>query len=251
MADPALALIVDDEPDARALLELRLADAGFAVASAPSGPGGLKMAYERHPDAIILDVMMPEMDGFEVCRRLRQQTDAVIVFVTCKGRTEDIITGLHAGADDYLVKPYRHKELLARLEACLRRRGDSDGTDDRQGDQKARLIIDSERRLVTVNDEPAVQLSPREFELLEFMAKNSGHVLSHNAILANVWGPDYIGASELVKQFIYRLRTKLEPEPSNPQHIMTVRGAGYFLEGDTQLASSRGRTSGAGDRHDR
>lgn len=251
MTDPALALIVDDEPDTRALLELRLADAGFDVASAPSGPGGLKLAYERHPDAIILDVMMPEMDGFEVCRRLRQQTDAVIVFVSCKGRTEDIITGLHAGADDYLVKPYRHKELLARLQAALRRRDRSSASEDQQAQEEPALTLDPERRLVSVDGQAAVQLTAREFELLEFMAKNSGHVLRHNAILANVWGADYIGASELVKQFIYRLRSKLEPDPSNPQHILTVRGSGYILEVDAELVVSRDRPAGAAHEDDR
>lgn len=244
MAYSARVLIVDDEPNARAVLEMRLADEGFEVTLAPSGHDGLRLAYECHPDAIILDVMMPGMDGLEVCRRLRELTDAVILFVSVKGNTEDIVAGLHAGADDYVLKPYRYKELLARLEACLRRRENSKASGIRLASGEAVLSTDPERRLVFVEDGRSVQLTPREFEVLEFMAKNSGRVLSQDAILANVWGPEYIGERELVKQFIYRLRSKLEPNPSDPEHIVTVRGSGYVLEEDTRPAPFR-RGAGA------
>lgn len=226
-------LIIDDELRSLELLGMHLRNDGFAVETATSGNAGLKLAYETHPDAVVLDVVMPGLDGFEVCRHLRAMTDAVILIVSVKGESKDVIQGLHAGADDYVVKPYNYRVLLARLTACLRRRIDSSPAPVRLAQGDAVLIADPTRRLIFINDGRTVQLTPKEFELLKYLVLNRGRVLSPEAILANVWGPGYIGDRHIVKQFIYRLRSKLEPDPANPEFIITVRGSGYALEEDT------------------
>jgi two-component system alkaline phosphatase synthesis response regulator PhoP len=227
-------LIIDDEYKTLEILGMRLSQDGFEVTTATSGEAGLKLAYEKHPDAILLDVIMPGMDGFKTCRRLREVTDAVIMLVSVKGDSDDVIRGLHSGADDYIVKPYNYLELLARLYACLRRRSDSKLPPLRLQRGEAVLITDPSRRLVFVNDGRSVQLTPKEFELLRYLVKNKGRVLSADAILSNVWGLEYKGERDLVKQFIYRLRNKLEVEPSEPEYIVTVRGSGYAFEEDTR-----------------
>jgi two-component system response regulator MtrA len=227
-------LIIDDELRTLELLGMHLRNDGFAVETASSGNAGLKQAYETHPDAVILDVVMPGLSGFEVCRHLRTMTDAIIMIVSVKGESKDVIHGLYAGADDYIVKPYNYQVLLARLTACLRRRIDSSPSPVRLAQGDAVLIADPTRRLIFINDGRVVHLTPREFELLKYLVLNRGRVLSQEAILANVWGPDHISQNHLVKQFIYRLRSKLEPDPANPEYIITVRGSGYALEEDTR-----------------
>ena len=227
-------LIVDDDFKTLELLSIRLHQDGFDVTTATSGEMGLKLAYETHPDAVLLDIKMPGMDGLQVCRRLREVTDAVIMFVTVRGNREDIIRGLDMGADDYIVKPYRYHELLARLLACLRRRTDSNLPPLRLQRGEAVLIADPSRRLVFIEDGRSVQLTPKEFSLLKYLVKNRGKVLSADEILTNVWGLEYQGERDLVKQFIYRLRNKLEPDPSHPEYIVTVRGSGYAFEEDTR-----------------
>lgn len=227
-------LIIDDEYKTLELLGLRLQNDGFEVLKAISGTIGLKLAYESHPDAIILDVHMPGLDGFEVCRRLRTMTDAIILFVTVRSMSEDVVRGLYAGADDYIVKPFNYQELLARLTACLRRRSEARLAPVRLEQGEALLIADPSRRLVFINDGRSVQLTPKEFDLLYYLVKNRGRVLSAEAILANVWGLGYDGERDLVKQFIYRLRSKLEADPSKPEYILTIRGSGYTFEEDTQ-----------------
>jgi DNA-binding response OmpR family regulator len=235
----ARVLIVDDEYKTLELLGMRLQQDGFEITTASTGEAGLKLAYETHPDAILLDIMMPGMDGFKACRRLREVTDAVIILVTVKGDSDDVIRGLHSGADDYLVKPYNYLELLARLHACLRRRADAKLPPLRLQRGEAVLITDPSRRLVFVNDGRSVQLTPKEFDLLRYLVQNRGRVLSADAILTNVWGPEYKGERDLVKQFIYRLRNKLEVEPSEPEYIVTVRGSGYAFEEDTRPRKRR------------
>ncbi|HEY46584.1 MAG TPA: response regulator transcription factor [Anaerolineae bacterium] len=227
-------LIIDDEYKTLEILGMRLSQDGFEVTTATTGEAGLKLAYETHPDAILLDIIMPGIDGFKVCRRLREVTDAVIMLVSVKGDSDDVIRGLHSGADDYIVKPYNYLELLARLYACLRRRADAKLPPLRLQRGEAVLITDPSRRLVFINDGRSVQLTPKEFELLRYLVKNQGRVLSADAILSNVWGPEYKGERDLVKQFIYRLRNKLEADPSKPEYIVTVRGSGYAFEEDTR-----------------
>ncbi|HHH83675.1 MAG TPA: response regulator transcription factor [Chloroflexi bacterium] len=223
-------LVVEDDAMIRQLLSMKLSKDGFQVFAAESGPEALRLAYKHHPAAIILDIMMPGMDGFEVCRRLREMTDAVIIFVTAKGRTEDVITGLQTGADDYLTKPYDYRELAARLVAALRRREADRPSPLLRAAGEFLWLADPARRLVFLDDGTTVQLTPREFAILQFLVRNQGQVMSPDAILAHVWGPEYIGDRHLVKQYIYRLRKKLEPDPSKPRNILTIPSAGYLFE---------------------
>jgi DNA-binding response OmpR family regulator len=207
---------------------------GFEALCATGGAEGLRLAQQERPDGIILDIMMPGMHGYEVCRRLRQITDAVIVFVSVKGTTADIVRGLHLGGDDYVVKPYTYEELSSRLLACLRRRKAGSLPPIYKASREVMLVTDPDRRLVFINNHET-QLTPTEFQVLKYLLKNQGKVLSTDAILANAWGPEYIGERELVKQFIYRLRAKLEQDPSTPKYIQTVRGAGYVFEANGLL----------------
>jgi DNA-binding response OmpR family regulator len=232
-------LIIDDELKTLELLAMRLAEDGYLVERASTGEQGLRMAYGFHPDIILLDVIMPGMDGLQVCQQLRVMTDAVILFVTVRGRTEDVVRGLRAGADDYIIKPYKYEELRERIKACMRRRKETTLPPLRLARGEAILKADPARRLVFLNDGSSVQLTPTEFELLEYLINNQGRVLSADAILANVWGPGYSGEHQLVKQFIYRLRSKLEPDPSDPEYILTVRGSGYTFEEDTKPGARR------------
>jgi DNA-binding response OmpR family regulator len=234
MPNPTRILVIDDDVMLANLLCMLLEKDGFQAFSANSGAEGLRLARQENPDAIVLDVMMPGMHGYEVCRRLRNITEAVIVFVSVKGTTPDIVRGLHLGADDYVVKPYTYEELSSRLLACLRRRKAGSLPPVYKASRDMMLVTDPDRRLVFINNHET-QLTPTEFQVLKYLLKNQGKVLSSDAILANAWGPEYIGERELVKQFIYRLRTKLEQNPSAPKYIQTVRGAGYVFEGNGLL----------------
>lgn len=229
MSEQTCVLVIDDDVTLANLLCMLLEKDGFEANSAANGQEGLRLARRHHPEAIILDIMMPGMNGYEVCRRLRKVTDAVIVFVSVKSSTEDIVRGLQMGGDDYVVKPYTYEELSSRVRACLRRRDTGRLPPVFRASQEVMLITDPDRRLVFVNDQET-QLTPTEFAVLHYLLKNQGKVLSSDAILANAWGPEYVGERELVKQFIYRLRSKLEPDPAKPQFIQTVRGAGYVFE---------------------
>ena len=223
-------LAIDDDADFLNIVERMLTRQGYEVIKAMSGAEGLRIAYSAHPHAILLDIMMPSYDGFEVCRRLREMTDTCIIFITAKGRTEDIVRGLSLGADDYITKPFRMEELVSRLSACLRRTSGvqasrvpvplSDGDN---------LILDKSRRQVVVRGD-SVRLTAKEFELLEYLIQHAGRVLTKEAILAHIWGSQYIGDADLLKQFIYRLRRKLEEDPREPRYIQTVRGVGYCFE---------------------
>lgn len=232
-------LIVDDEYKSLELLAMRLREDGLEVLTATNGLEGMRMAYETHPDVIFLDIVMPGMNGLEVCRQLRAVSDAVIMLVSVKGTSEDIVRGLQMGADDYIVKPYNYQELIARMAACLRRRVVGQLPPVRLAQGEALLVTDPDRRLIFINDGRSVQLTPKEYELLEYLVRNQGRVLSIEAILANVWGGEYSGDKHLVKQFIYRLRGKLEADPSNPEYIVTVRGSGYAFEEATRPVQDR------------
>jgi DNA-binding response OmpR family regulator len=234
MASKVRVLVIDDDVTLGNLLCMLLEKDGFEALCATGGAEGLRLAQQERPDGIILDIMMPGMHGYEVCRRLRQITDAVIVFVSVKGTTADIVRGLHLGGDDYVVKPYTYEELSSRLMACLRRQKAGSLPPVYRASREVMLVTDPDRRLVFINNHET-QLTPTEFQVLKFLLKNQGKVLSTDAILANAWGPEYIGERELVKQFIYRLRAKLEQDPSTPKYIQTVRGAGYVFEANGLL----------------
>ncbi|HID89656.1 MAG TPA: response regulator transcription factor [Anaerolineae bacterium] len=227
-------LAIDDQPDALRMLEVILGSEGFEVFTAQDALSGLRMAYQLHPDAVLLDVMMPEVDGFEVCRRLREMTDVPIVFVTARGTIEDVVRGFALGADDYVVKPFNRSELIGRLFACLRRAGERE---DRQQEimfPAASVMLDCGRHELVIGHR-TVYLTPKEFEVLRFLIRHAGRVLSPDAILTRVWGPERVGEPDLVKQYIYRLRRKIEPDPKSPRYIRTVRGSGYYFDAEDLL----------------
>ena len=222
-------LAVDDQSEALELLQIMLAADGFDVMVATDALSALRAAYQTHPDAILLDVMMPGVDGFEACRRLREVTDVPIIFVTAKGTIDDIVRGLSLGADDYVVKPFDRSELVGRLTACLRRAGE-------RNDEKIGLLFPSDSvvldcgRHELVIEDRATYLTPKEFGVLRLLIRHAGKVLSTDAILTRVWGPECIGDPDLVKQCIYRLRQKIESDPRLPQYLHTVWGEGYYFE---------------------
>ncbi len=222
-------LVIDDDVDILRMLKLALTGNSFDVTMAASGLDGLRRAYEIHPDAIILDVMMPMHDGFEICRRLREMTEVPIIFLTARGTVDDIVRGLALGADDYVTKPFNEKELISRLVASLRRAANKDETPDILVFTHGAFVLDRSRRHAVVGGE-IVHLTPTEFEVLDYLVRHAGKVLSRDAILARVWGPEYLGETELVKQFIYRLRQKIETDPRKPRFIHTVPSTGYFFE---------------------
>lgn len=224
-------LVIDDHPDVLALLRATLTSEGFDVVTAQDALTGLRAAYESHPDAILLDVMMPDMDGFEACRRLREMTDVPIIFVTAKGTIEDIVHGLSLGADDYVVKPFERSELTSRLAACLRRSGERTTEPGDYLFPAESVVLDCDRHELVVGNR-TVYLTPKEFEVLRLLVRHTGKVLSTDAILTRVWGPDWIGEPDLVKQYMYRLRRKIEEDPSEPRYLHTVRGGGYYFDAE-------------------
>jgi DNA-binding response OmpR family regulator len=225
-------LVVDDDFDARTVLHLLLTANGFEVAVAQDGRAGLRAAYHGHPDAVLLDVMMPHLDGFETCRRLRDMTDVPIIFTTARGTMDDIVQGLSAGADDYVVKPFDPSELLGRLRTCLRHARRFPGKGDEKLSPTTSVELDCGRRELVVKDR-TVYLNPKEFEVLRLLIRHAGKVLTTDAILSQVWGPERIGEPDLVKQYIYRLRRKIESFPDAPEYLHTIRGKGYYFDTTT------------------
>ena len=219
-------LLVDDEVGALKMVQAYLTAKGFKVITANRAEKGLRLAYQHHPDVILLDVMMPDMDGYETCRRLREMMDTPVIFLTAKGTLDDIVRGFSAGGDDYIVKPYQFSELLCRINAVLRRKeSEQDGHTLVPSEE---MILDSNLRRLLVQGEE-VHLTPKEFELLQLLARHRGRVLNDDMILSKVWGYDRIGEHDLVKQYVYRLRRKLRKH-SKMQYIHTVWGEGYYFD---------------------
>ena len=230
-------LIVEDEPTLLETLEYNLIRQNYEVFTANNGPAALQAARREQPDLILLDIMLPGLDGFEVCRILRQEMNVPILMLTARDEEVNKIVGLEVGADDYMTKPFSMRELLARVKALLRRErlireelaAESEGAGAERlvfGD----LTIDLARREVLRQGEP-LRLKPREYELLVFLARNRSMVLSRDLILERVWGWDYVGSSRTVDVHVHWLREKIEPDPANPTRIVTVRGIGYRFEG--------------------
>jgi two-component system KDP operon response regulator KdpE len=224
-------LVVDDEPETLKMLRIMLTSEGFEVLAAQGAIEGLRMAYQAHPDAILLDVMMPEVDGFEVCQRLREMTDVPIIFVTAKGTIEDIVRGFSLGADDYIVKPFDSSELISRLIASLRRAGERADESVEVLFPAGSVVLDCGRHELLIGTRN-VYLTPKEFEVLRLLVRHTGKVLSADAILTQVWGPERVGEPDLVKQYIYKLRQKIENDPASPRYLHTVRGGGYYFDAD-------------------
>jgi len=220
-------LVVEDDNSIATLTRLQLESKGYQVTVAHNGTDGLKLAYAWQPDLVILDIMMPDIDGWTVCQRLREMSDVPIIFVTAVGQERNIVRGLQLGADDYIVKPFSTKELQARIEAVLRRRG-REPHDVPHHYASGWLDVDMDTRQVRVDSQP-VELSPIEFRLLTTMIRNEGKVLTHQFLLEQVWGPTYKDERHYLKLYIWYLRQKLEKDPNHPLMFLTERGVGYRL----------------------
>lgn len=228
-------LVVDDEENIVNLIEYNLKKEGYSVLKAHDGEEGLNLALTKSPDLVILDIMMPKMDGNEVCRRLRTASDVPIIMLTAKADEVDTVIGLEMGADDYVTKPFKIRELLARVKANLRRKNGHMETTNRNKssstDTFKNLIIDYDRYEVT-KDGQSVNLTLREYELLSFLTKNKKQPFTREALLEKVWGYEYYGGdARSVDVTIRRLREKIEDDPSKPQYIITKRGIGYYFAG--------------------
>lgn len=220
-------LTVEDDERIRTAVKMALEDEGWIVEEADTGEAALE-AFKRTPaDVVLIDIMLPGIDGFEVCSAIRRMSDVPIVMVTARADTHDIVGGLNAGADDYLTKPFAPKELSARIRALLRRARTTDHgiAHLRFGDLE---IIPDEG--VVTRDGEEVHLTKTEFRLLVELASNPGRVFSREVLLERVWGYGYFGDGRLVDVHIRRLRTKIEADPANPRHVVTVRGLGYKLQ---------------------
>jgi DNA-binding response OmpR family regulator len=222
-------LVVDDEQTLVAALKYNLERDGFRVVTAGDGEAAVKVARAERPDLLLLDLMLPVMDGFEVCRVLRREMKVPILMLTAKGEEVDKVVGLELGADDYVTKPFGMRELMARVRALLRRA--EPGGDDGAGKLISRdLVIDLNRHEVS-RDGALLELKPKEFELLLFFARNKGRAFTREQLLRDVWGYDFFGDSRTVDVHVRWLRQKIEEEPAKPARLITVRGTGYRFEG--------------------
>lgn len=224
-------LIVDDEPNIVDILKANLEREGYATITATDGATGLEMGISMKPDLILLDCMLPRMDGFDVCRKLRLQTNIPILMLTAKSEEIDKVLGLELGADDYITKPFSVREVLARVKAQLRRMSlaETEVSDNSKVLTFGELEIDTDayqvRRAGNV-----LELTLREFELVRFLAQNAGQVFSREALLEKVWGYEYYGDVRTVDVTVRRTREKLEPDQSNYRYILTKRGVGYYFD---------------------
>ncbi|MBQ0891598.1 response regulator transcription factor [Micromonospora purpureochromogenes] len=222
-------LVVEDEESFSDALSYMLRKEGFEVSVAATGPSALTEFDRTGADIVLLDLMLPEMSGTEVCRQLRQRSHVPIIMVTARDSEIDKVVGLELGADDYVTKPYSPRELVARIRAVLRRQSPEVTESGAPTLAAGPVRMDIERHVVTV-DGAAVQLPLKEFELLELLLRNAGRVLTRGQLIDRVWGADYVGDTKTLDVHVKRLRSKVEPEPSAPRFIVTVRGLGYKFE---------------------
>jgi DNA-binding response OmpR family regulator len=218
-------LVIDDEETTVQLIGMLLERRGFEVIKAYRAEEGLRKAYRHQPDLVLLDIMMPDMDGWEVCKRLREMSDVPIIFLTARGEVKDVVRGLEMGADDYVVKPYDNDELVARVRAHLRRSPRPNTSEE--------LVFDNgEFRINFLNREVYVRneirhLTPKEFNLLGVLVRNAGRVVTRNELVTQAWGEEYGDAIDSLKLYVHYLRQKLEVNPEQPDYILTSRGVGY------------------------
>lgn len=224
-------LVIDDDQALLEVLRIGLRAEGFDVTTAENGLEGLRAAFCTHPDLILLDIMMPGMDGFEVSHRLHELSDIPIIMLTALSRTSDIVKGLGTGADDYVPKPFAMAELVARVKNSLRRRTTTSYAEKPALLIRGNLTLDLVRRQVMI-DGKAVNLTPTEFRLLSYLARNAGQAIPHRTLLTEVWGPEYCDQIDYLHLYIRYLRQKLERVPGQPERIKTERGVGYFLESE-------------------
>lgn len=219
-------LIVDDDIPLTKTIERTVREAGYDTLLAYTAEDGLRLALNRRPDLILLDIMVPNMGGWEVCRQVREASDVPIIFLTALGATENIVHGLEMGADDYIVKPFEDAELLARVKAHLRRAQGAGEEKNLLVFEQGILIIDVAAHKVTRRGEP-VDLTPREFELLVALAADAGRVIPTADLVQRAWGMSDAAATDNIKPYIHYLRKKIEDDPASPRWILTVRGVGY------------------------
>lgn len=224
-----IVLVVDDEKPLRDFVRRNLEVRGFNLLTAANGLEALAAFNTHSVDLVILDLMMPRMDGMETIRRIRENSTVPVIILSALGEESDKIQALNLGADDYLTKPFGVGELLARVQAVLRRAHWTEPST-RQGSLvRGEIVIDLERHKVIVRGED-IELTPTEFSLLVYLMENQGKVLPHRAILKNVWGPEYGREAEYLRVYMGRLRQKIEADPANPRYLFTERGVGYYFE---------------------
>lgn len=218
-------LVIDDEEPTVQLIGMLLERRGFEVIKAYRAEEGLRKAYRFQPDLVLLDIMMPDMDGWEVCKRLREMSDVPVVFLTARGDVKDVVRGLEMGADDYIVKPYENDELVARIRAHLRRSP--------RPNMSEELVFDNgDFRINFMNREVWVRnelkhLTPKEFNLLAVLVRNAGRVVTRTELVTQAWGEEYGDAIDSLKLYVHYLRQKVEVNPQQPDYILTSRGVGY------------------------
>ena len=222
-------LIVEDEPDIRDLLAFHLGRAGYHVAKSRTGADALRQIAASPPDLVLLDLMLPKRSGIDVCRELRARSNVPIIIVTARDAEVDAVVGLEVGADDYVTKPYRMRELVARIRAALRRAPDVDVEPAGAVIEVADVRLDVDRHDVRVRGRE-VQFPRKEFELLSALLERAGRVVTRETLISEVWGPDYVGDTKTLDVHVKRLRSKIEEDPTNPTRITTIRGVGYRYE---------------------
>jgi len=221
-------LVVEDEVGLLRAIQVLLEQAGYEVYTAENGMVGLRTFYETRPNLVLLDIAMPEMDGLTLCKRIREVNEQVpVVMLTAQSKESDIVKGLEAGADDYIPKPFKTKELLARIAAVLRRQHAwATATEQPLTYADNYLSVDLQARQIIVQGK-AVRLTPTEYKLLTFLIRHAGQLLSIQQILENVWGYDYVDAIDYPRVYIWHLRKKIEPDPANPRYLLSEPGTGY------------------------
>ncbi|MFA5309026.1 MAG: response regulator transcription factor [Dehalococcoidales bacterium] len=219
-------LIIDDDAEYAKLAQTWLQKAGYEVLVSVDGAEGMRRVFSTRPNLVLLDAMMPKMDGWEVCRRIREMSDIPVLMVTVRADKNDRIKGFGLGADDYIPKPVEFSELIARVQAVLRRTANDTFSTEKSSFHNGELEIDWQSRQVWVRGK-RVKLSPTEFRVLACLIKNRGWIVTHDQLLEKGWGPNYIGDNSFVKLYIRYLRQKIEANPHNPQLILTERGVGY------------------------
>ncbi|EOM77221.1 DNA-binding response regulator [Rhodococcus rhodnii] len=225
-------LIVEDEESLADPLAFLLRKEGFETSIASDGPSALELFDRGGADLVLLDLMLPGMSGTDVCKQLRARSSVPVIMVTARDSEIDKVVGLELGADDYVTKPYSARELIARIRAVLRRGSDSetDAAVESAILESGPVRMDVERHVVQVSGEP-ITLPLKEFDLLEYLLRNSGRVLTRGQLIDRVWGSDYVGDTKTLDVHVKRLRAKIEADPGKPKHLLTVRGLGYKLEG--------------------
>ncbi|MEM9466528.1 MAG: response regulator transcription factor [Actinomycetota bacterium] len=231
MTDLISVLVVDDEPAFREGLRQALKQEGFIVHLAADGEEALEVYRAYHPDLVLLDVMLPRMSGIDVCREIRAVDDTPVIMVSARNEEIDAVVALEVGADDYVGKPYRVRELIARMRTVLRRAGTTPNNREEPSSsvlEVGDIALDRDRHEVSISGEP-VQLPLKEFQLLGLLMENAGIVVTRQTLIDRVWGYDYVGDTKTLDVHIKRLRAKVEPTPDNPERIVTIRGLGYKL----------------------